>query len=71
MLSNVAKNQAKFHCYNSPLSEYGVLGFELGYSGEDPDQLVIWEAQFGDFANCAQVKKKRGISGMEWSSNRF
>merc|ERR1712137_159219 len=47
--------QAEFVARNSILSEYGVLGFELGYSYENPHSLVIWEAQFGDFANNAQV----------------
>jgi len=55
MLSDLSPKQAPFYCYNSSLSEFGVLGFELGYSGESPNQLVLWEAQFGDFANSAQV----------------
>ncbi|MDB6028245.1 MAG: 2-oxoglutarate dehydrogenase, subunit [Verrucomicrobiales bacterium] len=54
-LKNVSDKQATVNIYNSPLSETSVLGFELGYSMEWPDSLVIWEAQFGDFVNVAQV----------------
>jgi 2-oxoglutarate dehydrogenase E1 component len=54
-LNNLGSGQARFVVCNSSLSEYGALGFELGYSLVSPDCLTIWEAQFGDFANNAQV----------------
>jgi 2-oxoglutarate dehydrogenase E1 component len=54
-LKNLSTEQMPIEIYNSPLSEAGVLGFEYGYSLGYPDSLVLWEAQFGDFANVAQV----------------
>ena len=53
-LANLYPDQAPYSVCNSSLSEYGVLGFELGYSMTNPNALVLWEAQFGDFANTAQ-----------------
>jgi 2-oxoglutarate dehydrogenase E1 component len=54
-LAHLAPNQARFEVYNSILSEAAVLGFEYGFSRDYPEALVLWEAQFGDFANGAQV----------------
>jgi 2-oxoglutarate dehydrogenase E1 component len=54
-LQHLSPDQAPVEIYNSPLSELGALGFEYGYSLDFPDGLVLWEAQFGDFSNAAQV----------------
>ena len=54
-LQNLPQANASFSIYNSPLSEVGALGFEYGYSVHAPEALVLWEAQFGDFSNVAQV----------------
>src|SRR3546814_11482521 len=67
-LANLKPDQARFEVFDSPLAEASVLGFEYGYTLSEPHALVMWEAQFGDFANGAQViidqrsEERRGVN---------
>ncbi len=69
-LAQAKSSKGKFYIYNSLLSEYGVLGFEFGYAMANPNSLTIWEAQFGDFANGAQVMTDQFVVSSETKWNK-
>ena len=70
-LNHIQEEQGRFMIYNSLLSEYGVLGFEFGYAMANPSALVVWEAQFGDFVNGAQVMIDQFVTSSETKWDRW
>ncbi len=70
-LSNIPGGKGQLRIFNSFLSEFGVLGFEYGYAMANPEALVVWEAQFGDFANSAQITIDQFIAAGEQKWNRM